>query len=282
VIENGMRRFPMWLIFFMGGTACGPNGAGSGSAPPGPTVMTFTMQTREMTFDDCVAGSEGCTYIRFDYPVVVEAPPGAAIEAFTSVIDSFLQAPLHQDEPASSVNALMARFLADYAAYKASQPQPEIAWFLERKAFVLRSTPNLLSLSLSERSFLGGAHGLATVHYVNLDPASGGKIALTDVLEDAALPEVTRLAEARLREVRAVPEGMTLKEAGFTFENDLFALPDNFVLREDGLAFYYNPYEVAPYAMGPTEILLSSAEIEDLLAPEFVRKPEMTEEERPR
>jgi hypothetical protein len=148
---------------------------------------------------------------------------------------------------------------------------------------VLRSTPNLISLSLSERSFLGGAHGLATVHYVNLDPRSGSRIALADLLEEGALPEVTRLAEARFREVRAVPDEVTLEDAGFTFENNVFALPDDFVLREDGLGFYYNPYEVAPYAMGPTEIVLSSAEIEDLLAPEYAaRKPEMAHEDRPR
>jgi hypothetical protein len=62
---------------------------------------------------------------------------------------------------------------------------------------------------------------------------------------------------------------MTLKDAGFTFENDAFVLPDDFALRDDGLAFYYNPYDVAPYSMGATEIVLSQDEIRRLLKPEY-------------
>jgi hypothetical protein len=232
-------------------------------------VLTFEMQSREMTFEDCVAGSEGCTYIRFDYPTVVEAPVGASVEAVTSAIDAFLEAPLHQDEPPASVNALMVRFLADYAAFKASEPTSAQNWFLERKAFVLRSAPSLVTLSLSERSYLGGAHGMETVHYVNLDPVTGARKLLTDVLEEAARPDAIALAEARFREVRGIAEGTTLKDAGFTFENDTFVLSDNFALRDDGLAFYYNPYDVAPYAMGATEIVLTPDEIRPLLKPAY-------------
>jgi hypothetical protein len=223
-----------------------------------------------MTYEDCVAGSEGCTYIRFDYPTVVEAPPGTAVEAFTSAVDSFLQAPLHQDETPTSVNALMARFLSDFAAFKASEPKSAQSWFLERKAFVLRSDPNLLGLSFSERSYLGGAHGMATLHYLNFDPMTGARKALADVLREGALPDAIALAEARFRETRGIAEGTPLKDAGFTFENDAFVLSDNFALRDDGLAIYYNPYDVAPYSMGATEFVLDYDEIRELLKPEYL------------
>ena len=260
-----MHRYLAILPFI---AACSPSRPEGDSTPP-PPVLTFEMQTREMTYEDCVAGSEGCTYIRFDYPTVVEAPVGTAVEVLISAVDSFLQAPLQQDEPPTSVNALMARFLADFAAFKASAPKSEQTWFLERKAFVLRSTPNLLSLSFSERSYLGGAHGLATLHYLNLDPATGARKALTDLLKEGTLPDATALAQARFRQVRGVADGTTLKDAGFTFENDAFVLSDNFALRDDGLAFYYNPYDVAPYSMGATEIVLSPDEIRSLLKAEY-------------
>ena len=261
-----MRRYLAILPFV---AACAPHNPESEAKAPAPPVLAFEMQTREMTYEDCVAGSDGCTYIRFDYPAVVDAPVGTAAGALTSAIDSFLVAPLHQDEPPVSVNALMARFLSDFAAFKASEPKSEQSWFLERKAFVLRTTPNLLSLSFSERSYLGGAHGLATVHYLNLDPATGAKKVLTDVLKEGALPDATSLAEARFRQVRGIAEGTTLKDAGFTFANDAFALPGDFALRDDGLAFYYNPYDVAPYSMGATEIVLSQEEVRGLLKPEY-------------
>ncbi len=260
-------RPPLPLLLLV--AACAPENRAVETTSAPPPVLTFEMQSREMTYEDCVAGSEGCAYIRLDYPTVVEAPVGASVEAVTSAINAFLEAPLHQDEPPASVNALMARFLSDYSAFKASEPTSAQRWFLERKAFVLRSTPNLLSLSFSERSYLGGADGMATVHYVNLDPVTGARKILTDLLAEGALLDAVAFAEARFREVRSIPEGTTLKDAGFTFENDTFVLSDNFALRDDGLAFYYNPYDVAPYAMGATEIVLSPDEVRTLLRPEY-------------
>jgi hypothetical protein len=234
-----------------------------------PPVLRFQMRTREMTYADCVAGSEGCTYVRLDYPTAVEAPPGTAVEAVSSAIDSFLEAPLHQDDPPAGVNALMARFLSDFAEFKAAEPRSAQSWFLERKAFVLRSASNLLSLSFSERSYLGGAHGLEVVHYLNLDPATGEKKALTDLLKEGALPEATRLAEIRFREVRGIAEGVSFADAGFTFENGVFVLGGNCALRDDGLACAYNAYDVAAYSMGATEIVVPTREIRDLLRPEY-------------
>jgi hypothetical protein len=250
--------------------ACAPNAPEADLTPSPPAVVTFQMHTREMTYEDCVAGSEGCTYIRFDYPAVAEAPLGTAVEAITGAIDSFLEAPLQEDEAPTSINALMARFLSDYAAFKASEARSAQSWFLERKAFVLRSAPNLLSLSFSERSYLGGARGLESYRYLNLDPVTGATKVLADVLKEGGLAAIAPLAEARFRQVRGIAEGTTLKDAGFTFENDAFVLADDFAFRDDGLAFYYNPYDVAPYSMGGTEIVLSQDEIEDLLKPDYV------------
>ena len=270
-------RLPLPTLVLLAVASCAPDSQEADSTVAPPPVLSFEMQSREMTYEDCIAGSEGCTYIRFDYPTVVEVPVGASVEAVTSAMDSFLEAPLRKDEPPASVNALMARFLSDYAAFKASEPTSAQSWFLERKAFVLRSTPSLLSLSFSERSYLGGAHGVATVHFLNLDPMTGARKVLTDVLAEGALPDAVALAEARFREVRGIAAGATLKDAGFTFENDTFVLSENFSLRDDGLAFYYNPYDVAPYAMGATEIVLSPHEVRSLLKPAYA----LTEGTRP-
>ncbi|MGH9321530.1 MAG: DUF3298 domain-containing protein [Vicinamibacteria bacterium] len=250
--------------------ACAPPSSDERSEPTSPRALTFEMKTRENTSQGCVAGSEGCTYIRFDYPAVTAAPEETAIEDISETIESFLMAPIRPDAPPSNANALMEQFLADYAAFKAAEPQSEQIWFLERKAFVLRNSPNLLSLSFSERSYLGGAHGIEMFHFTNLDPRTGRRIALDDVLKDGARQKLALLAEARFRESRAIPEGTSLKDAGFTFENDTFALTENFAIRDDGIAFHYNPYDVAPYALGATDILLTFDEIGDVLKPDYV------------
>lgn len=231
------------------------------------------MATKEKTYADCIAGADGCTYIRFDFPVVTEAPPGLAVGAISEAIESFLLRPLREDAETKTPTQLMESFLDDYRAFREREPRSAQHWFLERKAFVLTNRPSVLSLSLRENSYLGGAHGITTLQFVNLDPRSGTPLALDDVIDDGAAPELLALAEARFRKVRNLEEGASLAEAGFQFPSGQFELTPNFALGEDGLTFYYNPYEIAPYALGPTEIVLGYDEIRELLDPKFLSDP---------
>ena len=52
---------------------------------------------------------------------------------------------------------------------------------------------------------------------------------------------------------------------GFDFdETFVFDLPINFGLTETGILFYYNAYEVGPYALGSTEFVIPFAELGNL------------------
>ena len=231
-----------------------------------PDQLVFKMLTKEQTFDDCLAGANGCTYVRLDYPVLVDAPEDYAVAAVTDTVFSSLTAKDGEEESYPSLEALMQAFIDDYRLLKQDQPDYEHAWFLERKVFVLHNTPEILSTSLSERTFTGGAHGMSTVTFSNLDPRTGESIPLSDVLVDGYEAKLLPLAEARFREVRGIEDAVSLTDAGFTFfDNGVFALTDNFAIGEDALTFYYNAYEVAPYALGSTEIVLRHDELNGLL-----------------
>ncbi|MBI3037952.1 DUF3298 domain-containing protein [bacterium] len=52
------------------------------------------------------------------------------------------------------------------------------------------------------------------------------------------------------------PADAQVKDSGFTFPKNEFALNENFLVSKDGLLFFFNSYEIAPYALGPTQILL--------------------------
>ena len=231
------------------------------------------MATTEKTYADCVAGAEGCTYIRFDFPVVTEAPPGTAVDAITGVVQTFLLRPLREDAEPEGPARLMESFLEDFRAFREREPRSAQFWFLERKAFVLSNRPNVLSFSLKENAYLGGAHGITTFQFVNLDPRTGEPIPLERLLRDGALAELTALAEARFREVRSLEPDVSLAAAGFAFPSGGFELTPNFAIGAEGLTFYYNPYDIGAFALGPTEIVLGYDEIEDLLDPEFLSDP---------
>ncbi|HLH18807.1 MAG TPA: RsiV family protein [Bryobacteraceae bacterium] len=46
-------------------------------------------------------------------------------------------------------------------------------------------------------------------------------------------------------------------------------MPENFALTDESLIFYYNTYEIASHADGPTEVEIPLSEIRDLLRPEY-------------
>ncbi len=113
---------------------------------------------------------------------------------------------------------------------------------------------------------MGGAHGNTTIRFENFNPRTGERVELADLFVSGYEAKLLPLAQDRFREVRAIEEGVTLADAGFSFsENVAFTLSDNFAVEKDGLTFYYNPYEVAPYALGATELTLSYEELDGLL-----------------
>ena len=49
----------------------------------------------------------------------------------------------------------------------------------------------------------------------------------------------------------------------------MFASKD-FSLEADSVIFYYNEYDIAPYAFGPCQLAISYDELQDIINPAFV------------
>ena len=99
------------------------------------------------------------------------------------------------------------------------------------------------------------------------DPSTGRQLTLAEIVPDTN--QVKLIAEEAFRQARELTPGESLSEAGF-FWGEPFQLPENWALTADGLYFFYNPYEVAAYAMGITEFTIPRAKLPGMLAP----KPE--------
>ncbi|MCK6603400.1 MAG: DUF3298 and DUF4163 domain-containing protein [Ignavibacteriaceae bacterium] len=135
---------------------------------------------------------------------------------------------------------------------------------------VLAVTPGLISLSSSYYNYLGGAHGMYGTSGIQLNPETGMLYTNDQILNyDAAIYEGLRgVAESRLREKYGTgSENEMLSDLGFWFENDEFILSENFLITDTGFVFLYQPYEIAPYALGLVEIPLTFEEMEPFLSP---------------
>ena len=91
--------------------------------------------------------------------------------------------------------------------------------------------------------------------------------------------ELVKAAEAAFRKQRELSPESDLLENGFEFPDNRFRLNDNYGFTNDGVVFFYNSYEIAPYAAGPSEVFIPYSEISDWLKFKPVQnlKPESKE-----
>ena len=211
----------------------------------------------EKTAGNCDHPDSSCARISIAYPEIQKAPTEAAKEEINRFIQNSVLKSGFSGETAPSVEVLMAEFIDQYKSVDRDFPgYPNYKWVDEKEMKVLYSNADVASFSLAEQAFTGGAHGLSTVLYYNFDLQDGKQLALSNLFVPGYEDELIHIGEIQFRKVKQLPTGEKLSSAGFWFENDNFKLNDNFAITKAGLAFYYNSYEIGPYAMGPTELLL--------------------------
>lgn len=116
-----------------------------------------------------------------------------------------------------------------------------------------------LTLAIDAYSFQGGAHGNHAAAFATFDVQSAQQLKWSDLVTDKAALEA--IVEEAFRKERA-----DIFVDGFEFDDIFpFKLADNYGLTQNGIYIHYLPYEVAPYAMGPTTFLLPFSSIEHIL-----------------
>ena len=113
----------------------------------------------------------------------------------------------------------------------------------------------------------GGAHGINQLLTMNFDTQSGRLLRLQDVFVagyEHRLNELLTDALLKQTDCKSLDE---LRQKGYLYSMDMFA-PENFVLGEDGITFVYNPYEIASYSVGKTELTIDYVDLEEILKKE--------------
>lgn len=107
---------------------------------------------------------------------------------------------------------------------------------------------------------MGGAHPTHFKYFLNFDSASGKRITLGDLFKPDYEKELTDLLTRR---------AMSLENV--TSKSKLSCEPrptENFVLESDGILFYFNPYDIAPYSRGTISLKLRYGELSRLMKQE--------------
>ncbi|NLV53055.1 MAG: DUF3298 domain-containing protein [Bacteroidales bacterium] len=141
-------------------------------------------------------------------------------------------------------------------------------YYNEVKGIAEYGLKNVLNYRLQEDVFTGGAHPYKLMTILRFDTKTGAFMSLEDVFPTY---QQNKLKERLLKKLMEYNRVKTLKELqakGFLEMTDLF-IPSNFALREDSIEFYYNEYDIAPYAYGATTICLGYDDVKDLMNPKM-------------
>jgi predicted transcriptional regulator len=205
-----------------------------------------------------------CASVDLSFPNITNAP---TLDSIKSLNDYIVQLILNSDFETPDTKPENIEQLA-FVFFQQFMDSPENSdWELQQHIKVLDSTNTYLCLENSKNGYTGGAHGFQFTQLSCIDPQTSQKIDLENLFNPGFAAELNTLGEKRFRLLKQLEENSDLEEAGFSFEGNQFGLNDNYAITKEGIRFYFNSYEIAPYVMGPTDILIPYREIKNLINP---------------
>ncbi len=218
------------------------------------------------TSGDCdSAYSNNCAQIKIEYPQI-KYPQNQAVEnQINEKIESYFLKSVFNANQAPTIDKLIEQFFGEYNSFKEDFPEAFQRWELDRTGKVKHNGNYLLSVELTEYSYLGGAHPNTYVTYAIYDLRNGSEIKLKDLFVKNYEETLNKVAEEEFRNLYTLTETDDLGQAGFWFENNEFQINDNYLITDSSLIFYYNNYEITAYAFGPTELEILYHKIEPLI-----------------
>ncbi len=229
--------------------------------------ISYQMKYFSRTSGNCDSLSNNCVSVKAEYPHFKSAVQSGAPDSVNNLVHTLITSPVFEKKT-NTLEELSGYLEEDYAKLKKQFPDSPIIFQLERTVSVVLNQSGIVSLEYSEESFLGGAHPNSIRKFFNIDTETGRKILLSELFVKNYEAELNRLAERKFREARNLKPDEELDKAGFWFRENKFELTLNYLITKTGLTFFFNDYEVAPHAVGPTEITIKYGEIGNLINPD--------------
>ncbi len=265
---NKISSFAFFFVLIATVFSCGPTPEESVT----PAKVTFITQQNKWQSPGCPADSSKCLYMSVEFPVAEGESP-EVVRLINDSIQYYVRSSMavfavNPEDVAGSMDSIAGELIAEYEALLRESPEYAMPWEVSVAGKVMGQSERWVSVSVETYSYTGGAHPNTFLSLLNFDLATGKTLTLADLTANPSKLEA--LVQVKFREARNVLDDQTFDDAGY-FWGQGFALPENFALTKDGLYFYYNPYEAAAYALGPTEFTVPYSLLEGILKPEWIK-----------
>ncbi len=177
-----------------------------------------------------------------------------------------------EKERPTSYQDLASSFVRGYNEFFIESPGTTQSWFLDINIQVLRQTHNYIALQHTNSDYAGGAHGNTSIYYLNYNPKTNQPITLDSLIQADKKSELLKIAETIFRKDEKLSPSAPLGSKYF-FDNDQFALAQQFFVSKNGLEFIYNAYEIKAYAYGTTTLVIPFEELKNISKPNTILTP---------
>ena len=217
------------------------------------------------SLDNCNPDSLSCTWAKISYPVFADTSKVGLNNLILDYVHASLSAYVQTgDDGTKDVRLAVTEFLDDYRKFKNEFNDYNFGWYIQVQAEILYNQKGLFSLKVDSETFTGGAHPNTTSSLLIADANSASILTARDIISDTTA--FKKSLEAAFRELKGLMPETTFADAGYYINDGDFILNDNIGMTSDKIIVHYNPYEIAPYSLGPTTIELDREKIKDLLA----------------
>lgn len=232
------------------------------SAAP-PTLPAIHVADTTVTARRCVADSI-CATVTLSTPRLSVLPAEGATEsaALAAVVASLgdslrLLAGLQEGQrPQQRADSLVLQLERNLRRQRRTMPQWAAGFSRDIRVQVVWQSPAVLTVEVVESAFIGGAHGDYEASLRSYDLRSGHRIPITAVIADTAA--IVPLLESGFARAKA-DSGAAPPPLSTLLFPEVSRLPVSmhFGIVADGVQFLYNPYDVASWAVGRTDVLLT-------------------------
>ncbi|MBS1529249.1 MAG: DUF3298 domain-containing protein, partial [Bacteroidetes bacterium] len=172
------------------------------------------------------------------------------------------------EKPDNDLVSQARNFIKAYLDDDQRKSNPHMVYTLESSATVVRQDSSLATIQIDRYMYAGGAHGSTYTGFINWNTKAGKEISLDDLFAPGYGSKLTAIAEKIFRKDEKLSDTSSLRN--YFFQDQKFALNDNFLITPVGIRFLYNEYEIKSYADGTTELLIPYTQIKSLLRPHTV------------
>lgn len=134
------------------------------------------------------------------------------------------------------------------------------------EGFTLLSDNEIYSYGINRYVFMGGAHGLNNAYYFVFDLHNGRRLTENDIFVSGFESRLTEIIKQRIVE-QSKEDGdepiMSLEDTDYWVES--IKPNGNFYITDESVNYVFNPYEIAPYYMGQTEVVIPFARLKSVL-----------------